>query len=128
MVPTSIAVGLPTFVLLESLTSLSWMGCAAVALAASVSADVAIAVWMESHAPTRVTIGPGEKFLKSELPGEKATVLSDFDPSLGGLVRVHGETWRARQKPDDNRNLFQGMKVSVVDRDNLTLIVSAHAP
>ena len=126
MVPTSIMVGLPTFLLLQGLTDLSWIACGAVALAASVTADVAIALWMESHAPTRVTIGPGEKFLKSELPGEKATVLSGFDGTSAGMVRVHGETWRARQKADDHRALSKGLQVSVIDRDNLTLIVSVH--
>jgi membrane protein implicated in regulation of membrane protease activity len=82
---------------------------------------------MEAIAPTKVSIGPGEKHLDSDPASETATIMSGFDSISYGQVSVRGETWRAIRAPDDTGNLTTGMSVNVVDRDGLTLVVSTRS-
>ena len=91
----------------------------------SVMAVLAIAAWMERLAPTRVSIGPGERQTDSEIAAEKAIVDSGFEASPAGRVSVRGESWAAIRSPDDTEVLSAGMAVSVVDRIGLNLVVSA---
>ncbi len=89
--------------------------------------DVITAVSMEAVAPTRVTIGPGDRRLDADAPEERAVVVCAFDDSGHGKVRIRGETWRARQVAEDGARPETGGQVRIVDREGLTLIVSITA-
>lgn len=93
-------------------------------LGISFLADVVTAISMEAIVPTRVTIGPGDRHLRDDLPTELALVVSEFDGAGAGQVRVRGETWQARSSSIGFRPML-GSRVRVVNRDGLTLIVSA---
>lgn len=125
ILPTSLVVGVPVFLLTGHFTGLEFMGRFAVAIAATFAADFAIAAAMESVAPTRLNIGPGEKALRSDIPAEQATVISGFDTSPRGKVSVRGETWLATRLGGDSAALSEGMLVRVVDRKGLELVVSS---
>lgn len=86
--------------------------------------DVVTALSMEAIVPTRVTIGPGDRQSRHDLPAERALVVSEFDDAGVGHVRIRGETWRARASGAGFRPTL-GSRVRVIDRDGLTLIVSA---
>jgi membrane protein implicated in regulation of membrane protease activity len=86
--------------------------------------DVVTALSMEAVVPTRVTIGPGDRQLRDDLPTELALVLSEFDGAGVGRVRIRGETWQARGSSAGFRPTM-GSRVRVINRDGLTLIVSA---
>lgn len=124
ILPTSVTVGGTSILLASLLTDWGVFTILAVAAIATALADLAIAAWMESIAPTRIHIGPGEKRLVSDLPSEKAVVVGGFDSEPHGYVSIRGETWRAIRAPGDTGPLATGMTVSVVDREGLTLIVS----
>ncbi|WP_405239977.1 NfeD family protein [Lentisalinibacter orientalis] len=124
ILPTSVTVGGTSILLASLLTDWGVFTVLAVAAVATALADLAIAAWMESIAPTRVHIGPGEKHLVSDRPAEKAVVVDGFESEPHGHVSIRGETWRAVRAPDDTGALAAGMTVSVVDREGLTLIVS----
>lgn len=127
ILPTSVVVGAPTFLLVRYLTGWAAVESAVAALVATLLADLAIAASMEAIAPTRVHIGPGEKFRDSEMPIEKATVIAGFGASTQGQVSIRGETWSATQSPDDTGVLAAGMVVSVVDRNGLKLVIKTRA-
>lgn len=127
MLPTSVLVGGTTFLLARRFTDFDVLSLVGVAAVSAFVADLAIAVAMEAIAPTRVAIGPGEKALNSELPSERATIITGFDSSPHGQVSVRGETWRAVRAPGDTGVLSTGMVVRVVDRNGLTLVVSARS-
>ena len=124
ILPTSVTVGGTTILFTSNLTDWSVMTLVAVAVVLTFLTDLAIAASMEAIAPTKISIGPGEKHLDSDLASEKATVMSGFDATSHGQVSVRGETWRAVRVPDDTGTLTTGMSVNVVDRDGLTLVVS----
>ncbi len=126
ILPTSVIVGLPTFFLVGHFTDWEISERAAVALIATLAADLLIVASMEAVAPTKVNIGPGEKALKSEALAEKAIIVTGFDSSPYGQVSVRGETWLATRHPDDTEVLSAGMSVRVVTRDGLNLIVSSN--
>lgn len=125
ILPTSVIVGLPTFFLVGHFTDWEIPERAAVALIATLAADLLIVVSMEAVAPTKVNIGPGEKALQSEALAEKAIIVTGFDSSPYGRVSIRGETWLATRLPDDTEVLSAGMSVRVVNRDGLNLIVSS---
>jgi len=127
ILPTSVTVGGTTILLASNFTDWSVMALVAVAVVSTFLADLAIAASMEAIAPTRVSIGPGEKHMDADLVSEKATVMSGFDSISHGQVSVRGETWRAIRAPDDVGTLTTGMSVNVVDRDGLTLVVSTRS-
>lgn len=124
ILPTSVTVGGSLILLTSVFTDWSLFVRLAVAALATAFADLAIAAWMESIAPTRVHVGPGEKYLVSDPATERAMVISGFDSAPHGYVSIRGETWRAIRAPGDADALTAGMLVSVVDRDGLTLIVA----
>jgi membrane-bound ClpP family serine protease len=126
VLPSSVVVGLPTFFLLGHFTGLEFLERIAVAMVATFAVDFAIAASMESVAPTRLHVGPGEKVLKSDMPAEQATVISGFDASARGKVSVRGETWMATRLAGDSGTLSEGMRVRVVDRNGLELVVSSN--
>jgi len=125
ILPTSLTVGGTSILLSSVFTDWSIFARLALAAVATSLADLAIAAWMESLAPTRIHIGPGEKHLASDPPSEKAIVVDGFDVGPHGQVSIRGETWRAVRAPGDTGALTRGMTVNVVDREGLTLIVSA---
>jgi membrane protein implicated in regulation of membrane protease activity len=126
VLPTSVVVGVPAFLLAGEFTSLGFPGRIAVAVVLTFAADFAIAALMESVAPTRLDIGPGEKVLKSDIPVEQATVISGFNASARGKVAIRGESWTATRLAGDSGALSEGMLVRVVDRNGLELIVSSN--
>ena len=126
VLPTSVVVGVPAFLVAGEFTSLRFPGRIAVAVVVTFAADFAIAALMESVAPTRLNIGPGEKVLKSDIPDEQATVISGFDASARGKVSIRGESWTATRLAGDSGVLSEGMLVRVVDRKGLELIVSSN--
>jgi membrane protein implicated in regulation of membrane protease activity len=87
--------------------------------------DFTTAKWMESIAPTRVDIGPGEKALITDESAEIGRVVSGFEATRQGMVLIRGEIWRARQKEIDPDPLRIGNPVRVHGRSGLTLIVSS---
>lgn len=87
--------------------------------------DFTTAKWMESIAPTRVDIGPGEKALITDESSEIGRVVSGFEATRQGMVLIRGEIWRARQKEKDPDPLRIGNPVRVHGRSGLTLIVSS---
>ena len=125
ILPTSLTVGVTSFLLISIFFDWGLMTRMAVAAVATAIGDLAIAASMEATAPTRVQIGPGERHLDCDPPSEKATVVSGFDSLSHGQVSIRGETWRAIRAPGDTGALTPGMRVSVVDRTGLTLIVSS---
>lgn len=125
ILPTSVVVGIPTFFIVRQFTDWGFFESAAVALVATLVADIVIAASMEAVAPTRVDIGPGEKVLDSEIPNETATIIGGFDASPHGQVSIRGETWSATRSPDEAGVLTAGTVVTIVDRDGLNLVVTA---
>ena len=125
ILPTSLIAAGTTILIAALLSDWNVYQLAAAGALTAFLADLAVAVSMEAIAPTKVNIGPGEKQLDSEIPAEKATVLCGFDTSPYGRVRVRGETWQATRPDDDMGVIAAGMVVSVVDRDGLTLVVTA---
>jgi membrane-bound ClpP family serine protease len=124
ILPTSLTVGGTSMLLASILTDWSMFARIALAVFATAAGDLAIAAAMESVAPTKVQIGPGEKHLVSDPLSEKATVVSGFDSVPCGQVSIRGETWRAIRAPGETGPLTTGMSVTVTDRDGLTLVVS----
>lgn len=124
VLPTSVVVGGSTFLLAGPLTDWSTSARLIAAVILTVLADVAIAMRIQALAPSAISIGPGERALKADLPSETAVVVVGFDCSTTGVVTVRGETWRATMAPDDAAQLFKGMDVNVVGRDGLTLVVA----
>lgn len=125
ILPTSVVVGVPTFLLLGQQTSWVVWERIAVSLVCALFVDLAVAAWAESTAPTKVSIGPGERETDSEAVTEKAIVVSGFESSSQGQVAVRGETWSAIRCANDSSTLAPGMLVRVVDRIGLRLVVSA---
>lgn len=124
ILPSTMVVGIPAFLLLGYQTDWGVIERIAAALVCALVIDVAVANWMEGLAPTRVSIGPGEKGTHEEIVAEKAIVISGFKSSPEGQVSVRGETWNATRRPDDTEVLDAGMAVNVVDRIGLNLVVS----
>ncbi|MDJ0918986.1 MAG: NfeD family protein [Woeseiaceae bacterium] len=124
ILPTTIVVGVPVFLLLDQQTDLGLAVSLAVALACALLGDLAIAAWMERIAPTKVCVGPGERLTDGEIPSDEAIVLSGFNESAEGRVSVRGETWAAARQPGDTVDLVAGTTVRIVDRDGLRLLVS----
>ena len=119
----TVAIGVAAFFLLRS-RDLHPTELILYCLGISFLADVVTAISMEAIVPTRVTIGPGDRQLRDDLPTELALVVSEFDGAGAGQVRIRGETWQARSSSIGFRPTM-GSRVRVVNRDGLTLIVSA---
>jgi membrane protein implicated in regulation of membrane protease activity len=121
---SSVVTGGGSFALLTLLTELSIEIVIAVSLALILTGDVILALLMQAVSPTRVTLGPGDRRRNNDPPGEIGTVMADF-VSGSGKVSIRGEQWRARQAPGCNGRLGAGTSVRVLEREGLTLVVSA---
>ncbi|MDJ0926839.1 MAG: NfeD family protein [Gammaproteobacteria bacterium] len=85
--------------------------------------DVVLALWFEAVAPTRVTVGPGERVHVSAPVRDRARVVSGFAADDAGKVRVRGEVWRARCLSWQGQQLSPGQEVRITGRDGLTLLI-----
>ena len=121
---SSVVTGGSSFLLLALLTELPIEIVITISVALILVGDILLALLMQAVSPTRVTLGPGDRRLSSESPGELGTVMADFEDGSGN-ISVRGEQWRARQSAACNRRLNAGAAVRVLDRDGLTLVVSA---
>lgn len=120
----TLIVGAAAYLVLQHWTALSLEQLILYWLVITLAGDVVTAISMEAVAPTRVTIGPGDRQFAADDPVERAVVVG-FDADGRGRVRIRGETWRARQADDDHASLESGAEVKVVARDGLTLVVAA---
>lgn len=94
-----------------------------VVIAASLVGDLLMAVSFEIIAPTKVTLGPGERARNDQSISELATIESGFHDSAIGRVRVRGEIWTAQDISGTKRSLNVGDKMQVVGREGLVLRV-----
>lgn len=79
----------------------------------------------EAFAPTNVTIGPGERVRDGDALTELAEVVSGFQDSPVGTVRVRGELWSSQSHDGASLYLGEGDKVHVLARQGLSLLVRA---
>jgi membrane-bound ClpP family serine protease len=107
--------------LLEVVSEPLWVLVAAVVAAAI--GDIAAALGMEAIAPTRIAVGPNERAAYDSEIKETAVVVSGFELSREGKVFARGETWAARVATGQALPLARGARVTIVDRDGLTLLV-----
>lgn len=102
-----------------SVDVLLWIGIAVVA------SELLLAVTLELAAPTRITVGPGERFRHDDDVESFARVENDFNEFGQGKVRIGGELWSARRVSGGSRPLRRGDTVAVVDREGLVLVVDS---
>ncbi len=95
-------------------------------IAGSVAGDVILALAFEAVAPSAVTLGPGERATSSDELTELGTVVSGFDASPVGKIRIRGEIWRARCGQNSSLTLERGVRVRVLEREGLTLLIAPH--
>ena len=124
MLVSTIVIGLTTAYLLDRFTGLQKLGFLGVLLFVMFLGDVLVALGMQKVAPTKISIGPGERATRDDLPAETATVVAHFDGD-SGRVSVRGETWNARTDDRPNGPVRRGDVVRVLRRDGLTLVVAA---
>ena len=122
---TTLVIGAAVFLVLRYWTALALEQLILYWLIITFVGDVITAISMEAVAPTRVTIGPGDRQFDADHLAEVAVVVVGFDDAGQGRVRIRGETWRARQAETDRVSLQSGTEVRVVARDGLTLVVAA---
>ncbi|MBT8080749.1 MAG: NfeD family protein [Gammaproteobacteria bacterium] len=125
ILPTTVIVGVPTFYVLGYQTDWGVTERIALALVCAFVVDLATAAMMERIAPTKVSIGPGEKLTNTEIAAEEAIIVSGFASSAEGQVLVRGETWDAVRSHDETDSLLAGTAVRVIDRIGLRLVISA---
>ncbi|MEO1246189.1 MAG: NfeD family protein [Pseudomonadota bacterium] len=123
MLVSTAVIGLTVAFLLDRFTGLHKLGFLGALLFAMFVGDVLVALGVQKIAPTKISIGPGERATRSDLPAETATAISHFDAG-DGRVEVRGETWKARAEPGAVRDIRGGDVVQVTDREGLTLVVS----
>jgi len=123
MLASTIVIGLTTAYLLDRFTGLQKLGFLGVLLFVMFVGDVLVALGMQKVAPTKVSIGPGERATCDDLPAETATAIAHFDGNAG-RVSVRGESWNARTESTSERSIRCGDVVRVRGRDGLTLVVS----
>lgn len=122
---SSVTVATVAYFVLGQLTD--WPSAFRILAAAGLAAvvDLGTANWMESVAPTHVSVGPGEKARITDEPSDVGLVVSGFDAARKGIVSIRGELWRARQLDDDADYLHIGNPVRIVGRSGLTLVVAS---
>lgn len=94
------------------------------AIGGSIVGDILMALAFEAAAPTRVTVGPGEKQRDDSTIDEAGRVVSGFQTGPQGRVRIRGEIWAARRVGEDPGPLACGAPVRILGREGLTLIVT----
>ncbi len=124
VLPTSALAGAATLVALGFAVDWGLAERLVTAAVAALMVEFGVAVWMERYAPTRVTVGPGEKLTRLDDAFEEAVVTGGFDASAHGQVRVRGEEWPAVCTSHDAGKLTTGTVVRVIDRIGLRLVVS----
>ena len=122
---SSVVTGSVAFLLLLNLTDWSIPKLVVASGILMLIGDLTLALTMEKVAPTKIAVGPGERFFHSDRSSDMAIVLSGFGAATSGKVSVRGETWRAVQASDDDGCLSEGMTVHIVERDGLTLVVES---
>lgn len=122
---SSVVTGSVAFLVLLNLTDWSIPKVVVVSGFFVLLGDLTLALTMEKVAPTKIAVGPGERYFHTDRSSDKAIVLSGFDASLHGQVSVRGETWQAVRAPGDRGELSEGMLVHVVERDGLTLVIES---
>lgn len=120
---SSVVTGGGSFALLILLTEIPIETVVAVSVVLILAGDVVLAKLMEAAAPTRVTLGPGDRWRKTERPGELGVVICNFEDRHGS-VSIRGERWRARQAAECRGRLRAGAAVRVLEREGLTLVVA----
>ncbi len=121
---SSAVTGGGTFVLLLLLTDFSVATVLKISVALVLIGDFVLAIIMQTISPTRVEIGPGERWHTGELPKDIGVVKKRFENGRG-RVTIRGETWNARQTADTDMQLEVGEAVRIVEREGLTLVVEA---
>ncbi len=124
---SSLVTGGGSFVLLTLATELPTETVIKVSVILILVGDIGLAFIMGAVSPTRVTLGPGDRLNKADLPTETGTVIDDFEDGHGS-VSIRGERWRARQTATCSVPLTTGAVVRVLDRHDLTLVVAATNP
>ena len=118
-------IGAVVFLYLAFATDIESFRLLAYWLGLTLLGDLLTALSMEAVAPTRITIGPGDRKLNNDFPTERAIVVSGFGEGDTGDVQVRGEIWRAKRAANTQVRLSVGTSVRVLNRDGLTLLVSA---
>lgn len=93
-------------------------------LVGSVAGDIILAVAFEAVAPSQVTLGPGDRANRGDEVAELGTVVSGFEASPVGKVRIRGEIWMARCRRNSLLTLDCGARVRILEREGLTLLIS----
>ncbi|MDH4030695.1 MAG: NfeD family protein [Chromatiales bacterium] len=86
--------------------------------------DVLLALSFELTTPTQVMVGPGERRTAHCELAETAVVVSGFEDSPEGQVRIRGELWSGRHAGGLRLSLAPGTEVGVVGRDGLILLLA----
>ena len=89
--------------------------------------DLVLALGLEAVAPTRVTVGPGERLRSNSPLRDRAKVVSEFSADGVGKVSVRGEIWSARCISLEEANLSPGQEVGIAGRDGLKLLIDISA-
>ena len=116
VLPTSAIAGAGSFFALGQLVDWGLAERVFAAALVALTADFAVAAWMERTAPTRVVVGPGEKRTRSDDAAEQALVIGGFDSSAHGQVRIRGEDWLATCSAVDTDRLRTRQDASRLDR------------
>ena len=121
---SSVVTGGGSLLLITTLTDLPIETAFKISIVLVLVGDVVLALWMQTVSPTHILVGPGDRRLKDDAPGELGTVIGDFENGSGS-VSIRGECWRAIQDPGCNRRLNAESRVRVLERRGLTLVVEA---
>ena len=122
MLVSTTVIGLTAAYLLDRFTGLQKLGFLGVLLFVMFLGDVLVALGMQKVAPTKISIGPGERATCDDLPAETAIAVAHFDGN-SGRVSVRGETWNARTEAASGPSIRRGDTVRVRGREGLTLVV-----
>jgi membrane protein implicated in regulation of membrane protease activity len=85
--------------------------------------DVLLALSFELTTPTQVMVGPGERLTSNCELKETAVVVSGFEGSTEGQVRIRGELWAARRADGQPSSLAPGTQVAIAGREGLILLL-----
>ncbi|KPK55282.1 MAG: hypothetical protein AMJ59_24250 [Gammaproteobacteria bacterium SG8_31] len=116
--------GLLTYLILRGLGAVNDDRLVLYLLMGIATGDVLLALCLEVITPTQVTLRPGERRTATCDVADMAEVVSGFEDSSHGRVRIRDETWNARIEDQQPALLTPGTKLEVKRRDGLTLILS----
>ncbi len=121
---SSAVTGGGTFILLLLFSDVSVATALKISLALVIVGDVTLAIFMQAISPTRIELGPGERWHIGEAPRDRGVVTTRFENGKG-KISIRGETWHARQEDTAAKPLDVGERVRVLEREGLTLVVAA---